>query len=45
MVRVVELGEDAEDVYGWTTTRPCYFACTDTERCRLLVVAVVVGAS
>jgi len=45
MVRVVELGEDAKDVYGWTTTCPCYFACTDTERRRLLVVAAVVGAS
>ena len=41
MLRMVELGEDAEDVYGRTTTRPCYFACTDTERRRLLIVAAV----
>lgn len=42
--RVVKLGEDAKDVYGWTATRPCYFACSDTERWRLVVVAVVVDA-
>jgi len=44
---VVELGEDAKDIYGWTTTGPCYFACSDTERRRLVVVivVVVVGAS
>lgn len=42
--RVVELGEDAKDIYGWATTRPCYFACSDTERRRLVVVAVVVDA-
>ena len=39
--RVVELGEDAEDIYGWTTTGPGYFACSDAEQ-RGLVVAVVV---
>jgi hypothetical protein len=41
---VVELGEDAEDIYGWTTTRPCYFACSDTERRRLVTVVVAVVA-
>jgi len=41
--RVVELGEDAKNVYGWTTTRPCYLACSYIERRRLVVVAIVVG--
>ena len=45
MVRVVELGEDAKDVYGRSTTRPCYFARTDIERRSSLVVAVVVGTN
>ena len=42
---VVKLGENAKDIHGWTTTRPCYFACSDTERRRLVVVTVVVDAS
>jgi len=43
---VIELRENAEDIDGWTTTRTCYFACSDIERCGLVVVAVVVvGAS
>ena len=42
MERVVELGEDAKDIHGWTTTGPSYFACSDTERRGLVVVVVVV---